>query len=215
MDKLEIKYSLLDRVLIAIDSGIRSFLVKPIPQRQSPATNAPDNILNSSEKKQSAALMRINHAGEVCAQALYYGQAMVAKSEITKKTLLQAAAEETDHLSWCQERIHELDDHTSYLNPLWYIGAFSIGLLAGLINDQWSLGFVVETERQVEKHLQNHLTQLPYADNKSRRILQQMSEDEAEHATNALSAGAIELPEVVKLLMKGMSKIMTKTTYYL
>lgn len=210
-----LQYSFLDQIIISLDKGVRSLFAFPSANRENPAKNTQEGALSDSEKKQSAALMRINHTGEVCAQALYFGQALAAKSSTTKQALIKAGEEETDHLAWCQERIDELQNRTSYLNPLWYMGSFSMGLLAGLISDKWSLGFVVETERQVEKHLQSHLNQISLADVKSRLILQQMAEDEAHHATVALGAGAIELPDGVKKLMSGLSKVMTKTTYYI
>ncbi|MBA2653704.1 MAG: 2-polyprenyl-3-methyl-6-methoxy-1,4-benzoquinone monooxygenase [Gammaproteobacteria bacterium] len=211
---MPIQYSFFDRLLIAVDNGVRSLFAQPISRRPNPAMIEQEPMLTPTERKQSAALMRVNHAGEVCAQALYYGQAITAKSIQTKNALLQAAEEETDHLAWCQERIEQLGNHTSYLNPLWYVGSFTIGLLAGIVNDKFSLGFVVETERQVEKHLQNHLTQIAPHDNKSRLILEQMCEDETHHATVAMSAGAIELPIFVKKIMAAISKVMTTTTYY-
>lgn len=209
------EFSWLDQFIITIDNGVRALIVKPHANRPNPAKDQVEPHLCSQETKQSASLMRINHTGEVCAQALYYGQALVAKSEVTKNTLLQAAKEETDHLAWCKERIDELHDHTSYLNPLWCLGAFSIGLVAGFLDDKWSLGFVVETERQVERHLQKHLLQLPPGDVKSRVILEQMCEDEAHHATVAMGIGAAELPDFIKKLMRAFSKIMTTTAYYL
>ncbi len=212
---MSIRYSLIDRLLVAFDNGVRTLFASPTSQRPSPASKNLDDIpLSQDVCKKSAALMRVNHAGEVCAQALYYGQAIATRSEYIKKALLQSAQEETDHLAWCQDRLKELNDHTSYLNALWYTGAFSIGLLMGVLSDKWSLGFVVETERQVEEHLQKHLKRLPVEDEKSRLILEQMRADEAHHATVALSAGAIELPNFVKTMMKIMSKVMTKTTYY-
>jgi 3-demethoxyubiquinol 3-hydroxylase len=207
--------SLLDRLLIAVDNSMRTLFASPISQRPNPAKEESGGKLYPEERKKSGALMRINHTGEVCAQALYYGQAVATRSEHTKQSLLQAAEEETDHLAWCEERLRELNVHTSYLNPLWYLSAFSVGLLAGMVSDRWSLGFVVETERQVGKHLQNHIELLPPEDTKSRLILEQMREDEAHHATVAMGAGAIELPDVIKTMMNMMSKVMTKTTYYL
>lgn len=210
-----IKYSWVDQLLIVVDNSVRALFATPIARRPNPGNNQEETVLCRDEKKHSAGLMRINHAGEVCAQALYYGQSLATQSETIKKTLCKAAEEEIDHLAWCQTRIEELNDHTSYLNPLWYFGALSIGLLAGMIGDRWSLGFVVETERQVEKHLQNHLSCLPQNDEKSRLILKKMCEEEAQHATVAMGAGAIELPTFIKGIMKVLSKVMTKTTYYL
>lgn len=209
------RYSFLDKVVITLDNGIRSLFSQPIASRHNPAVAEPESALSEQERNNSTALMRINHSGEICAQALYYGQALVAKSKVTEEALLKAANEETDHLAWCQERINELKGRTSYLNPLWYTGSLSLGLLAGLLHDKWSLGFVVETERQVEKHLHSHLATIAPQDARSKAILTQMCEDEAHHATVAMGAGAVELPSIIKTTMQFMSKIMTKTTYYL
>lgn len=208
-------YSFLDQVLISIDNSLRTLWSKPHAQRIDPAQGLPEATLLPSERKQSGALMRINHTGEVCAQALYYGQALATHDIQVKTAMLQSAQEETDHLAWCEQRILELGDHVSYLNPLWYWASFSLGLLAGIAGDKWSLGFVVETERQVEKHLYNHLQKLPSFDHKSRAILEQMCADEAHHATVAMGAGARELPDPIKKGMKVMSNVMTKVTYYI
>jgi ubiquinone biosynthesis monooxygenase Coq7 len=208
-------YSGVDRFIMAFDNGLRTLCKKAIATRSSPAQNLQESPLQNELQKKSAALMRINHTGEVCAQALYYGQAMVASTSQLRVSLLDAAQEETDHLAWCEERIEELNSHTSYLNPLWYVGSFSLGLICGAISDRWSLGFVVETERQVEQHLKEHLLKLSPDDQKSRAILEKMCEEEAHHATVALGAGAMELPDIVKTMMRAMSKVMTKTTYYL
>ena len=162
-----------------------------------------------------ASLVYLLAAGEVCAQALYQGQALTAKLPNVREKMERAAQEENDHLAWCESRLKELGDHTSYLNPFWYAGSFAIGALAGLAGDKWSLGFVVETERQVVKHLDSHLQQLPPQDEKSRVILEQMKEDESRHATAALQAGGAELPTPVKKVMQATSKIMTRTTYHI
>jgi ubiquinone biosynthesis monooxygenase Coq7 len=159
--------------------------------------------------------MRVNHAGEVSAQALYQGQALTAKLAEVRGKMERAALEENDHLAWCERRLKELDSHTSMLNPLWYTGSFAIGALAGLAGDKWSLGFVVETERQVVKHLDEHLSRLPEQDRRSRAILEQMKEDETHHATAALNAGGAELPEPVRQLMRLTSKVMTNAAYYI
>lgn len=209
------KYSLLDQFIIAADNAVRTVCAPAIAARPTPATDQAEQPLRKEEQKKSSSLMRINHTGEVCAQALYYGQAMATSSNQLKKTLLEAAEEENDHLAWCEQRLTELNSHTSYLNPLWYIGSFSLGLVCGAISDRWSLGFVVETERQVERHLKKHLAELPKDDQKSKAVLEKMCEEEAHHATVALGAGAIELPSVVKNIMAMMSKVMTKTTYYI
>lgn len=184
-------------------------------QRPSPADYIPDNPLNSSEKKHVASLMRVNHAGEVCAQALYQGQALTAELKEVKAQMLEASAEETDHLSWCEQRLGELDSHTSRLNSLWYAGSFLIGALAGLAGDRYSLGFLAETERQVSAHLEKHLQDLPPQDHKTRLILEQMHQDEMQHAEAAVQAGGAALPKGIQMLMQFMSKIMTKTSYYL
>jgi ubiquinone biosynthesis monooxygenase Coq7 len=183
--------------------------------RNSPAEQKPTSELSDSEKKHIAGLMRINHTGEVCAQALYQGQALTAKLPDVRESMEHAAQEEIDHLAWCKKRLDELNSHTSYLNPLWYGLSFSIGAAAGLIGDKWSLGFVAATEDQVCQHLDNHLQQLPNKDEKSRAILQTMREDEAKHATTALNAGGAEFPSSVKTLMSAVAKVMTKTTYYI
>jgi ubiquinone biosynthesis monooxygenase Coq7 len=159
--------------------------------------------------------MRINHCGEVCAQALYNGQALTAKNPQIKQALAQASKEETEHLAWCEKRIHELGSHTSLLNPLWYAGSFTLGALAGAIGDKWNLGFLAETERQVGAHLDKHLKELPSQDEKSRAILAQMKIDEAHHADTAVHLGAAELPQPIKSAMQQMSKVMTATTYHL
>jgi ubiquinone biosynthesis monooxygenase Coq7 len=159
--------------------------------------------------------MRVNHTGEICAQALYQSQALIAKAALTKQGMQQAAQEENDHLAWCHQRLLELNSRTSYLAVFWYIMSFGLGTFAGFAGDRWSLGFVVETERQVVAHLDKHLSQLPISDVPSAKILQQMREDEAEHASSAVAAGAEELPQGIKLLMRGMAKLMTMTTYWL
>jgi 3-demethoxyubiquinol 3-hydroxylase len=215
MLKTSLHYSLLDRFLIAADNATRALFTKPIALRQNPARDIEEAPLTATERKQSAAYMRINHTGEICAQALYYGQAITAKSLETQRALLTSAAEEMDHLAWCQDRIDELNARPSYFNLFWYLVSFKIGILAGIASDSQNLGFVVETERQVEQHLKHHLTMLSPDDVKSQVILQQMCEDEAQHATTAINAGATELPDFVKKLMRAMSKVMTTITYYI
>jgi ubiquinone biosynthesis monooxygenase Coq7 len=157
--------------------------------------------------------MRVNHAGEVCAQALYQGQALTARQDDTRRQMAQAAEEENDHLLWCRHRIHELGGHTSLLNPLWYSGSLAIGAVTGLLGDKWSLGFLAETEQQVVRHLEGHLQRLPENDEKSRAILEQMKTDEGEHRMTALNAGGVELPDPVKRLMTLASRVMTTTAY--
>jgi ubiquinone biosynthesis monooxygenase Coq7 len=159
--------------------------------------------------------MRIDHTGEVCAQALYQGQALTSRSSSVREKMQQSALEENDHLIWCRQRLQELHSHTSYLNPIWYTGSLLIGILAGLLGDRWNLGFVAETEHQVSHHLQKHLEQLPKNDIKSTKILQQMQMDELHHATVAIEGGAKALPETIKQLMKILSKLMTTTTYWI
>ena len=184
-------------------------------QRANPAASEAEIVLEEDERRHAAGLMRINHVGEVCAQALYCGQAAVARDEATRAHLLEAAQEETDHLAWCNQRLQELDSRPSLLNPLWYAGSYAIGALAGLRGDGWNLGFVVETERQVEAHIDEHLQSLPPADGRSRAILQVMKADEARHAANAENAGARILPQPVPLLMATASKLMKTVAYRL
>jgi ubiquinone biosynthesis monooxygenase Coq7 len=175
---------------------------------------ADETRLAASESREAAALMRVNHVGEVCAQALYTAQALATRDPKLRTHFERAAAEETDHLAWTAERLAELGDRPSLLNPVWYAGAFGLGLLAGRLGDRLSLGFVVETEKQVEAHLQSHLDRLPAADHASRAIVAQMKDDEAVHAAQALHAGAVELPSAVKALMKAAAKVMTTTAHY-
>ena len=178
-----------------------------------PGFAAGDALLEDTDKRRSAALMRVNHAGEVAAQALYAGQAMTASNEQVRSAMLQAAAEEGAHLSWCATRVRELDSHLSYLTPLWYFGSFAIGALAGVAGDKWNLGFVMETERQVVQHLDKHLQLLPEQDHKSRKLLQQMRRDELQHAATARAAGGAELPGPVRILMRCCAKVMTGVAY--
>src|SRR5690554_1641016 len=185
----------------------------PEAARPSPAYKVPETPLKAHERKHSAGLMRVNHAGEVCAQALYRGQALTAKLPQVRKEMEEAAAEEVDHLVWCHERLDELDSHTSYLNPVWYGLSFTLGATAGLISDRVSLGFVAATEHQVCQHLESHLEKLPVADHKSRAVVEQMLEDEARHADMALAAGGIRFPAPVKRLMTLVSRAMTETSY--
>jgi len=209
-------YSFLDNVLISLDHGIRTvFGNPPVTERDNPAVSCDETELTGQDKRLSARLMRVNHAGEVAAQALYEGQALTARLPGVRDTMERAAMEENDHLLWCAQRVQELGLHTSVLNPLWYTGSFAIGALAGLAGDKWSLGFVAETEHQVVQHLEDHLQRIPAQDNKSQAILQQMKADESRHATTALEAGGNELPEAVKKLMALTSKVMTRTAYWL
>ena len=209
--------SVLDRVLCEIDTALRTLMVPEhrSGNRVSPGQDIPEQALNLEEKNHVAGLMRVNHAGEVCAQALYQGQALTAKLTEVKKQMTLAASEEVDHLAWCEQRLRELGNRPSLLNPFWYGGSLMLGALAGIAGDRWSLGFVAETERQVTKHLEKHQQRLPQHDNKSRAILAKMQEDEAHHAETATAAGAAELPFMVKQLMHGVSKLLTKTSYYI
>jgi len=206
----------IDELIMGFDKAVSAiFTENRRPARTNPASDEEEQPLAQSEKRHSAGLMRVNHAGEVAAQALYSGQAFVAKDPGVRHSLQHAAAEESDHLHWCEERVMELNSHVSYLSPVWYTGSFAIGALAGLLGDRWNLGFVLETERQVVAHLDKHLEKLPENDHKSRQILEQMREDELTHATNALAAGASELPRPIKVTMEYCSRVMTSTAYWI
>jgi len=204
----------IDRLIIEFDTALRSVVGganagRPTPDSQSSTKQS----LDAAERKHAAGLMRVNHVGEVCAQALYQSQKLVARDPQIREMLEHSAQEEMDHLAWCETRLKELDSHTSYLNPFWYAGSFAIGLLAGLAGDKWSLGFVAETERQVETHLENHLEKLPIEDHRSRAIVDQMRIDEIEHGQAALHAGGATLPEPIQKIMQSISKVMTTTAY--
>lgn len=183
-------------------------------KRPSPSINLPPSALTEQEKKHSAALMRVNHTGEVCAQALYLGQSLTARSSSIREEFTQAAQEESDHLYWCENRIHELDGHTSYLNPLWFTGSLLIGTVAGLIGDKWSLGFLAQTEHQVSEHLGTHLNALPQNDLQSISIVAQMQQEEINHQQNAIKHGAATLPTAVTWAMQSLAKVMTSVAYY-
>ena len=207
-------YSPADRLLMQADSALRTLLpFSGQPERPSPAVLKNEAELSESETRHVAGLMRINHTGEVCAQALYQGQALTARLPQVRRAMEQAADEEIDHLAWCEQRIRQLGSHTSVLNPLFYGLSFGIGATAGLISDRISLGFVAATEDQVCKHLDEHLGQLPASDDKSRAILEQMREDEQQHSTAAIEAGGLRFPAPVKFGMSLVSKVMTKATY--
>jgi ubiquinone biosynthesis monooxygenase Coq7 len=209
------QYTVLDQVIGFVDQGLRSIFYTPITsQRENPAVLVKETMLTNKEKSHSAGLMRVNHVGEVCAQALYQGQAITARKDEVKQAMQHSADEEIDHLVWCHQRLQELGSRVSYLNPLWYLGALSIGIIAGIAGDKWSLGFVAETERQVVQHLNNHLQQLPKHDDKSRAILRQMVEDEEHHATVAYEIGAVNLPAPIQQIMAMSAKIMTTTAYW-
>lgn len=205
----------LDRFLSDSQRSLETVFGNPPAQRANPADDEADVVLDDDERRHAAGLMRINHVGEVCAQALYVGQASVARDPGTRAQLLAAAQEEADHLAWCAQRLRELDSRPSLLNPLWYAGSYAIGALAGLRGDGWNLGFVVETERQVEAHLDEHLQTLPAADARSRAIVQVMKADEARHAEHAEAAGARALPLPVPSLMAFASKVMKAVAYRL
>jgi len=206
--------TLVDKFIVRADRALRTVMAsEQHAQRPSPAANIAEAELSAEEKRHAAGLMRVNHAGEVCAQALYQGQAFTAKLPDIRAEMEAAAAEEIDHLVWCQQRLDALDSHPSYLNPLWYGLSFAIGAGAGLISDKVSLGFVAATEDQVCKHLQKHLAELPEQDEKSRVVVAQMLRDEARHADMALSAGGHRFPAPVKGLMTLVSKTMTATSY--
>ncbi|KTD42387.1 2-polyprenyl-3-methyl-6-methoxy-1,4-benzoquinone monooxygenase [Legionella quateirensis] len=207
---------LLDHLIAEVDTALRTLLppLKRVSSRQSPAAQIDDVRLSSHDKKHVAGLMRVNHSGEVCAQALYQGQALTAQLAHVKEQMTQAAIEETDHLAWCEERLADLGSKPSILNPFWYCGSIFLGALAGIAGDKISLGFVAETERQVTAHLKKHVQGLPEEDEKSRAILEQMQTDEEHHAAMAIEAGAAELPYPIKQLMSIVSKLMTKSSYY-
>jgi ubiquinone biosynthesis monooxygenase Coq7 len=203
----------LDRWLDTAQRALETIAGDPPALRRNPADDAPDIVLDDAERRHAAGLMRINHVGEVCAQALYVGQAAVARDPRTRAHLMHAAQEETDHLAWCADRLRELDSRPSLLNPLWYAGAYAIGTVAGLRGDGWNLGFVVETERQVEAHIDEHLESLPAADARSRAILEVMKADEARHADNAEAAGARRLPMPIPQAMAVASRVMKAVAY--
>jgi len=196
-------YSRLDHLIISIDNALRMSSGETVcASRPNPASPVPEVVMDETNRKHAAGLMRINHAGEICAQALYAGQAATARNPEVQADMQKAADEEIDHLSWCKERLDELQSRPSLLAPLWYAGSFAIGAAAGLAGDGWSLGFLKETENQVEAHLENHISRLPAEDAKSRAILDQMKTDEAKHAKMAENAGAFDLPLPVRRLMK-------------
>lgn len=200
----------LDQLITTFDLGLRTVFASPHPGRPYPGTG-PEADMSETERKQAAALMRVNHVGEVCAQALYAGQALTAKNTSVRTELEQAAKEETDHLAWCEQRIKELGGRMSLLNPLWFGGAFGLGVVAGMLGDKWNLGFLAETERQVEAHLDGHLQKLPEADAKSRAVVEQMKIDEARHAQTAVDHGGAPLPLPVKMAMRFAADVMRQT----
>jgi ubiquinone biosynthesis monooxygenase Coq7 len=207
-------YSPADRLLMNLQQGLARWLPAETAARPTPGAGADEARLSAGERHHAAGLMRVNHAGEVAAQALYEGQALTARNPMVREQLRRAAAEEQDHLAWCAERVRELGEQPSRLAPFWYAGAYAIGAAAGLLGDKVNLGFVAETEKQVVKHLEGHLGRLPEGDGKSRAILEQMKADEARHGRDAKKAGGAELPAPVQRLMKLASRVMTKTAYW-
>lgn len=214
----ERKLSLLDQLLVSANQALQTLHAQQHDaQRPNPAAtlgSQETEDLDAAQRRHVAGLMRVNHAGEVCAQALYEGQALTARSSQVRNTMKQAAEEEVDHLAWCEERLQQLDAHPTIFNPLWYGLSFGIGAAAGLAGDRWSLGFVAETERQVCKHLDHHLQQIPDQDQTSRAIIEQMREDESGHAETAVQAGASDLPAPVRHAMTLVSKVMTRASYH-
>ena len=206
--------SLADRWIVEFDRALRTLSGVAHPSRPSPAQGEDLTEMVPEERSKSGALMRVDHSGEVCAQALYSGQALTARDPAKREALLQAAREEGDHLAWTRDRLRELGAHQSFLNPLWYAGSFTLGAVAGLAGDRWSLGFVVETERQVEAHLDRHLGELPANDSRSRVILEQMRLDEVRHARQAIASGAAKLPQPIAAVMRATSKVMTGSAYW-
>ncbi len=204
----------LDNLIVEFDKGLRTLFSEAHSVRPYPDANLPETPMDEAERRNAAALMRVNHSGEICAQALYQGQAMTARDPEVQQTLQRAAQEETEHLAWTARRVHELGGHLSLLNPFWYTGSLAIGAVAGLLGDKWNLGFLAETERQVGNHLQSHLDRLPQQDGKSRAIVSQMYSDEVAHAEMATGLGGAELPVPVQLAMKLNGKVMTTTAYW-
>lgn len=204
----------LDELIVAFDRGLRTVFAPARSARATPGANLEEIDMTEEQRRLSSALMRVNHSGEICAQALYQGQALTARDSRARAALEQAAREETEHLAWTEGRIEELGGRKSVLNPLFYAGSFAIGAAAGLIGDRWNLGFLAETERQVVAHLEGHLQRLPAQDVKSRAIVEHMKTDEARHATSAVQHGAADLPDPAKAAMRLSSKAMTETAYW-
>ncbi len=216
MSEQHSKHNSLDQLIVQFDQALRTLIPgSSTARRVSPAVNVPEAELDASERKRAAGLMRINHTGEVCAQALYQGQALTAKLPDIRQAMEEAAQEEVDHLAWCEQRLQDLDSRASLLNPAWYAMSFGLGAAAGLAGDKWSLGFVAETEEQVCEHLKEHLERLPENDEKSKAVLQQMLVDEKVHGDTARQAGGAALPLPVKLGMQMLSVVMKRTAYRL
>ena len=205
----------IDNLIVNFDRTLRTLCAQAASIRPVPGGELEENRLDERDKRNAAALMRVNHAGEICAQALYHGQSVTARNQEVRQALEHAAAQETEHLAWTGQRIHELGGRVSLLNPILYAGSFTIGAISGLFGDKWNLGFLAETEKQVEGHLDDHLGRLPEDDRKSRAIVAQMKEDEAEHARSALAHGGAELPAPARQLMRAASRLMTNSTYWI
>ena len=205
----------IDSLIVNFDRALRTLCARATSLRPLPGGGLEETRLDEHDKRNAAALMRVNHAGEICAQALYHGQAMTARNQAVRQALDHAAAQETEHLAWTEQRIDELGGRVSLLNPLLYAGSFTIGAISGLFGDKWNLGFLAETEKQVEGHLDDHLGRLPEEDRKSRAIVAQMKEDEAEHARSALAHGGAELPAPARQAMRAASRVMTNATYWI
>ncbi|MEJ2609819.1 MAG: 2-polyprenyl-3-methyl-6-methoxy-1,4-benzoquinone monooxygenase [Candidatus Thiodiazotropha sp.] len=209
-------FKMSDHFITGLDTAIRTLFGTPqVTERANPASRLDEADMSDQERDLTARLMRINHTGEVCAQALYQGQALTAKLPEVRDRMERAAQEENDHLAWCETRLNELDNRKSLLNPFWYASSFMLGAAAGLAGDKWSLGFVAETEHQVEAHLNEHINQIPNQDKKSHAVLEQMKTDEIKHAEMAMAAGGVSLPTPIKVAMKVTSKLMTKSVFYL
>jgi ubiquinone biosynthesis monooxygenase Coq7 len=202
-----------DAFILQIDKALRTVFATASSRRPYPDAGVAEVDMNEAEKRHAAGLMRVNHSGEVCAQALYQGQALTARNPEAARALIEASEEETEHLAWCEKRLTELGSHKSFLNPLWYAGSFTLGALAGALGDKWNLGFLAETERQVEGHLNEHLSDLPEQDAKSRAIVEQMKTDEMKHAETAIEHGGVPLPMPVKQAMQMTSKVLTFAAY--
>ena len=206
-------FHLADRLICGVDQALRTVVAANVAARPFPAAGVPEAPADPATRRHAAGLMRVNHAGEIAAQALYHGQALTARDPRVRQVLEAAAREETDHLAWCEQRVRELGSRTSMLAPAWYAGSWLIGVLAGLAGDRVSLGFVAETERQVVEHLQSHLSELPASDLRSREIVERMRDDEARHGAAATDSGARDLPETIRRLMRHTARVMTRTAY--
>ncbi|MBI5329257.1 MAG: 2-polyprenyl-3-methyl-6-methoxy-1,4-benzoquinone monooxygenase [Betaproteobacteria bacterium] len=202
-----------EAVIGQFDKALRTVFASAATRRPYPDAGLPEADMNEAEKRHAAGLMRINHSGEVCAQALYAGQALTARNPEAARALIEASDEETEHLAWCEKRLDELGSRKSLLNPLWYAGSFALGAMAGALGDKWNLGFLAETERQVEGHLNSHLDLLPPQDAKSRAVVEQMKQDEVRHAETAVAYGGAPLPAPVRVAMRMTSKVLTRLAY--